>query len=248
MTASDGSAQLRLWDIRGRYTPRRHCPHPAPLSQTAPLAAHQQHRHFGISSLSLSSDAARLYSVCKDNTVYAYSTNHLILGQASQLAASTTVRHGAGEQGPGPLYGIRHPSFQTSTFYVRSAIRTAAADRCELLALGSSDACALVLPTDERALRASSQHQQQQQQQAGAAIPLYKAGTPLVRGHSKEVTSVGWTGDGALVSIGDDYTARCWREDAGAARDLRVGGEGQGRRHRCGWADVPALWDDDEGD
>ena len=234
-----------------------------PLSQTAPLAAHQQHRHFGISSLSLSGDAARLYSVCKDNTVYAYSTNHLVLGQAPQLASPGMARHGAGEQGLGPLYGIRHPSFHTSTFYVRSAIRTAAADRCELLALGSSDACAVLLPTDERALRASTlrqqnqqqNHQQQRRQQqpqqpqpAAPAIPLYEVGTPLVRGHSKEVTSVGWTADGALVSIGDDYTARCWREDAAEARDLRVGGEGQGRRHRCGWADVPAPWDDDGDD
>lgn len=259
LTASDGSAQLRLWDIRGKYASKRTSSPPLPLAQTAPIQAHQGHRHFGISSLCISSDAARLYSVCKDNTVYVYSTNHLILGQAPQFdSARSRPGPGAGEQGLGPLYGLRHPSFHTSTFYVRAAIRKATPAHDELLALGSSDACALVLSTDERYLthpsRAATQPTTPTSSQTlrdrhatSLALPVYEHGTPLVRGHAKEVTGVGWTSEGALVSVGDDYLARCWRENAAVARDLRIGGEREGRRHRCGWAEVREGWDDEDG-
>ncbi len=51
---------------------------------------------------------------------------------------------------------------------------------------------------------------------------------------------------GELVSVGDDFRARCWREDAQGARGLRVGGEGEGRRWGRGWAEVEGGWDEDE--
>lgn len=76
-----------------------------------------------------------------------------------------------------------------------------------------------------------------------ADIPIVKNGTPLVRGHEKEVGALTWTSDGRLVTVGDDYLVRCWsEEDRGRATDLRTGGEAEGRRWWCGWADVGDNW------
>lgn len=61
----------------------------------------------------------------------------------------------------------------------------------------------------------------------------------------KEVSAVSWTHDGELVTVSDDYTARCWREGPDA-RDLRTGGEINGRRWGCGWAETPDSYDDEE--
>jgi len=47
--------------------------------------------------------------------------------------------------------------------------------------------------------------------------------------------------------VGDDYAARVWREDESKARELRSGGEGEGRRWGCGWADVHGEWDEEDG-
>ena len=55
-----------------------------------------------------------------------------------------------------------------------------------------------------------------------------------------------WTANGDLVTLGDDFLVRCWREDGDQARDLRTGGESGGRRWACGWADVGEGWDDDD--
>ena len=77
--------------------------------------------------------------------------------------------------------------------------------------------------------------------------PIYEAhGTALVRGHTKEVTSLSFTSEGNLITISDDFRARCWREDRDNARHLRMIGEGGGRRWACGWADVPHTWDEDD--
>jgi WD40 repeat protein len=76
---------------------------------------------------------------------------------------------------------------------------------------------------------------------------VFTQGTALIGAHSKEVTSLAWTNEGNLVSISDDFTARCWREDPARARDLRVDGEKSGGRWRSGWADVGAAWDEEEG-
>ena len=80
-------------------------------------------------------------------------------------------------------------------------------------------------------------------------IPIVRTGTPLVRGHDREVGAVTWTYDGKLVTVGDDFSIRCWSEDRAKAADLRTGGETEGRRWGCGWADVGDDWDlpDDDG-
>lgn len=80
------------------------------------------------------------------------------------------------------------------------------------------------------------------------SLPVYYHGTPLVRGHSKEVTSVAWSSEGNLITASDDFTVRCWREDRQEARRLRNlekekdAAELLGR----GWASVGVDgWDED---
>lgn len=77
-------------------------------------------------------------------------------------------------------------------------------------------------------------------------IPIYEWGTALIRGHNREVTDMTWTPNGDLVTVGDDLTVRCWREDGVDARNLRQGGEAGGRRWKCGWAEADGDWDEDE--
>ena len=263
--------------------------------------------------MALNTDGSRLYTVCKDNTVYAYSTAHLILGHAPELSTRNGEpprrRYGTvAQQGLGPLYGLRHPLFHATSFYVKCAVRPARDGRGELLAVGSSDSRAILFPTDERrfaydqqllagSLNALSlengtiatsnqpaadlllgsgadgvrrplfQTRTSNSAAAGGSgaaangvpivsgigrdrdrIPTVRTGTPLVRGHDREVGAVAWTCDGKLVTVGDDFSIRCWAEDRGAAADLRTGGETGGRRWGCGWADVGEDWDlsDDE--
>ncbi|KAK4692585.1 hypothetical protein P7C71_g4649, partial [Lecanoromycetidae sp. Uapishka_2] len=153
-----------------------------------------------------------------------------------------------------------------TTFYVKTAIRTAKNDQSELLAVGSSDGCAVVFPTDERYMQRSNHLRSRPSESpfpqlrpaltrtdSGTglstrledAIPIYQHGSALIRGHSSEVTGLTWTQGGELVTVGDDCTARCWREGIDA-RDLRIGGEQEGRRWQCGWAEADRAWDDDE--
>ncbi|KAK6954694.1 hypothetical protein Daesc_004662 [Daldinia eschscholtzii] len=156
LTACEADASIKLWDIRAIHSSRQKVP--APLSVTAPPSSHQHWRPFGISSLALNTDASRLYAVCKDNTVYAYSTAHLILGHAPELSTRNGEpprrRHNAvPHQGLGPLYGFRHPSFHAASFYVKAAVRPAHDGKSEILAVGSSDCCAMLFPTQERYFR-----------------------------------------------------------------------------------------------
>lgn len=58
--------------------------------------------------------------------------------------------------------------------------------------------------------------------------------------------SLCWTHDGQLVTVGDDFVVRCWRENGDEARDLRMGGEEGGRRWGRGWADVTGGYDEDD--
>lgn len=289
LSACEADASIKLWDIRAIHTSKHHRA-PTPLGYTAPPTAHTAWRHFGISSLSLSSDATRLYALCKDNTVYAYSTSHMVLGPAS--TELKRPRHGPADQLPGPLYGFRHANFHATSFYVKSALRPSRDGRSEMLAVGSADGSPVLFPTDERYF---SQAMHSSALVAGADatlttshlsrtrapvakrpalsrtssvsgivrsvvkedIPIIRTindvsyGAPLVRGHTKEVGALAWSRDGSLVTVSDDYLVRCWREsDRGVkARDLRIGGEGEGRRWGCGWASVEDDWDrDEEGD
>ena len=164
------------------------------------------------------------------------------------------------------MYGFRHPSFKAASFYVKAAIRPAKGDKEEMLAVGSRDGCAVLFPTDESHCKRRKPDAPDDEEhdlpislpepaarrwtsrvggRGDDTIPIYEHGTALVRGHQSEVTGLSWTYDGELVTIGDDFTARCWREGP-KARDLRIGGEGEGKRWNCGWADVRKGYDDDE--
>lgn len=272
ITGSAANASVKLWDLRTTHSHRR--TRATPLSSTRQPESHINHRHYGLNSIALSGDGGRFYTLCRDNTVYAYSTSHLILGHAPELAscASRPRRYGGVEkEGLGPIYGFRHPRFCATSFYVKCTLRPAGGNRSEMLAVASSDACVIVFPTDEQYLQPSlpqksspfaeeSSYQTVRQgvpqglgnstgipRRLNDTIRVYQHGSPLVRGHSREVTGVTWTHAGDLVSVGDDYTARCWREgERGEARELRIGGEGQGRRWGCGWAEVKDGWDDED--
>ncbi|CAN9331491.1 unnamed protein product [Alternaria alternata] len=270
LTASDASTCVKLWDIRGRYSLRG----PAiPIATTRHPESHNRHRHFAINSLTLSGDASRLYALSKDNTVYAYSTSHLILGVAPELSTSSSSKQkycGVGQEGLGPIYGFRHQNFHAGSFYVKASLRKAYQDRTEMLAVGSTDGCPVLFPTDETFLKRETRTEEDDADdlpditsiaakpsrpsilsrsssntRCPDTIPIYEHGTALIRGHDAEVTSVSWARNGSLISVSDDYRVRRWKEGS-QARDLRMGGESEGRRWQCGWAAVGDGYDDDE--
>lgn len=270
-TASEANASIKLWDLRNAG--RRGLA--IPVSST-PVPEHHN-RNWGVGALALSGDGARLYSVCRDSVVYAYSTNHIMLGCAPELSSNYSGRRAAkeGRMGAAPLYGCKHPAMRVASFYVRAAIRTARNDKSEMLAIGSTEGTPVVMPTDERHLPFRNNvpqpeaandldHNQDDEAELPSLAPpsrstsmappaqkrgppIYESfGTALVRGHGKEVTSLSFTSEGNLVSIGDDFRARCWREDRENARHLRSCGEGGGQRWGCGWADVPESHDESD--
>ncbi|KAI8932022.1 hypothetical protein NX059_010916 [Plenodomus lindquistii] len=269
LTASDASTCVKLWDIRGRYSLRG----PAiPIATTRHPESHHRHRHFAINSLTLNGDASRLYALSKDNTVYAYSTSHLILGVAPELSSTSSSKQKycqVGQEGLGPIYGFRHQNFHAGSFYVKASLRKAARDQPELLAVGSTDGCPVLFATDETFLKREPQHHDDDADdlpdfninprkssrlsllrtstntRCPDSIPIYEHGTPLVRGHDAEVTSVSWARNGSLISVSDDFRVRRWKEGR-EARDLRIGGEGEGKRWQCGWAAVDEKYDDED--
>ncbi|KAK4554386.1 hypothetical protein LTR86_008594 [Recurvomyces mirabilis] len=257
VTASELSASIKLWDLRnaGRRDP-------VPLGSTPLPESHRRTRNFGISSMALSGDGARLYTLCKDATIYAYSTNHLMTRHAPELTSAASRRRTLHEPkaSVGPLYGFKHPKLSGGSFYVKLAMRPVKGDKSELLAVGSGTGAPILFPTDERNRRSADDDMaeesedddlpmlpSQTRRQAPDNLLVGGQGTPLIRGHHKEVTSVTWTHDGELVSISDDFTARCWRENAGKAREMRGCGEGGGLRWGHGWAEVDDQWDQDDG-
>ncbi|CBF86271.1 hypothetical protein AN2148.2 [Aspergillus nidulans FGSC A4] len=275
VTASEANACVRLWDLRTAHSNRRGRP-ALPLSTTREPDSHIKYRRFGVTSIALGGDGSRLYSLCRDGTVYAYSTSHLVLGHAPELSLHNDRPRrsgGSDKDGLGPLYGFRHPRLRVSSFYVKIGVRKASGDKPEMLAVGSGEPCAVIFPTDERFLDPSTQRLATQPDQSPSipstplfstrsglrrtnsniglsqrledTIPIYHTGTPLIEGHKKEVSGVTWTVDGELVTVSDDYSARCWREGPDA-RDLRVGGETEGRRWRCGWADTKDSYEDED--
>ncbi len=270
VSASEADSSIKLWDIRSLTTKRKT---QTALSVAQQPQSHSKWRHFGVSSLNMSSDGSRLYSLCKDNTIYAYSTAHLMLGHAPELsseAGSLRPTQRTTQEGLGPLYGFRHPQLHATSFYVKSAIRKPKDGKCEMLAVGSSDGCAILFPTDERYLTKAIRQPRLRVQpntmlptgprqalrkvgsglslRASDSIPISENGTALIRGHDREVGSLTWTSEGNLVTVGDDYLVRTWREDAASSRDLRTGGETEGRRWGCGWANVAEKYDDDDDD
>ncbi|KAI9716314.1 MAG: hypothetical protein M1812_005378 [Candelaria pacifica] len=273
LTASEANASVKLWDLRTTHNGRRG--KATPLSSTRQPESHTKHRHFGVNSIVLSSDGGRLYTLCRDSTIYTYSTSHLILGHAPELSSASVLPRRSGgtvKEGLGPIYGFRHPQMHASTFYVKSALRLAAGDNTEMLAVGSSDGCAILFPTDERYLRDQGRRRKGEAPLPNGGtplatpttarpslsrsisttglsvrpedtIPIYQHGSALIRGHQREVTGLSWTSEGELITVGDDLLARCWREGPDA-HDLRIGGETEGRRWGCGWAEVCGEYDD----
>ena len=242
LTASEASTSVRLWDIRAVQPSRGRA---RPVSVTQHPESHARHRHFAVNSLVLSGDGARLYALSRDNTVYAYATGHLILGSAPELERNAPTRMGSTREGLGPIYGFRHGQFHAGSFYVKAALRKSRGDQPELLAVGSTTGCPVLFPTDERFLQRSPSYRDEPEPQRltrSAAeksararktvlpgypslmtdtVPIYEHGTALVRGHTQEVSSVCWTANGALVSVGDDQAMRVWREGP-RARQARM--------------------------
>ncbi|PON24103.1 hypothetical protein TGAM01_v207114 [Trichoderma gamsii] len=268
LSASEANASIKLWDTR--YIKPRRQAEETPLAVTQEPRGHTW-RSYGITSMALSSDAARLYAVCKDSTVYAYSTNHLMLGHAPELEDGAVKRRPNGTHGLGPMYGFKHDLFRAQSFYVKCAIRPGINGSSELLAVGSTDGCALLFPTDERYIRTAWAKRSHILPEASAfatpsqsistpsafgssaaapLLPISRFGTPLIRGHSREVTTMSWSHDGKLVTASDDYIVRQWQQNESQARYLRQVGEFGGERHMAGWADVGDDWDtpDDDDD
>ncbi|RSL69253.1 hypothetical protein CEP51_012370 [Fusarium floridanum] len=261
LSASEAEAVAKLWDLR--YIKPRRQEKSTPLASTRAPASHAW-RSYGITSLALSNDAARMYAVCKDNTVYVYSTAHLMLGHAPELEDFATKRRPTGVEGLGPLYGFKHDSFSARTFYVKCSMREKGLSHTsDLLAVGSTSSSVMLFPTDERYLHSVCDQRVHVLDSPGSAItpsrsfsasapetsfPIFRTGTPLIHGHSSEVTNISWTHDGKLVSASDDYIVRQWQENGDRARHYRQVGDFGGERHMAGWADVGDDWDaeDDE--
>lgn len=272
-TTSETDSIVKLWDIRAKHEYRYKT---TPISCTAEPTSHERHRRFGITSMVASTDASKIYTLCRDHTVYAYSTSHLILGSAPEMSPNAPAfkgeKHGA-KPGLGPLYGFRDPSMAVTTFYLKLALRRATDTHSELLAIGSSDHCAVLFPTADRYLtksartiptidanvfnhptgrlrltRTDSQSTSLALRQRATEddIPIYYHGTPLIRGHQNEVTAVTWSSEGVLVTCSDDLATRCWRENGVKAREMRTGYEGKAERYGCGWAAVKGRGYDDE--
>lgn len=151
LTGSESNSIVKLWDIRNFSNKRKSN---QPVAYTKQIPSHVGNRPFGVTSLSMSHDGSRFYSVCKDNIVYAYSTSHLILGHAPEFESGSGKRTAqrAVQEGLGPLYGLRHASFHVANFYIKSAIRKPVNGNSELLAVGSNDGTPILFPTDERYL------------------------------------------------------------------------------------------------
>lgn len=279
-TASENDAIIKLWDMRTSYKSRSG--RPTPVSATLEPKSHQDHRQFGVTSIAMSTDGARLYSLCRDHTVYAYSTSHLVLGGAPEMSPTSShpfrQSRSAGH-GLGPLYGFRHPALRLASFYDKLAVRHRSQDNTEMIATGTREECAVLFPTDERYLNKSARRRPLQANEPRSAnassqppsssplartsssisisrqqplddieggCPIYYHGTALVNGHAKEVTAVAWTVNGNLITTADDYTSRCWREDAQPARSLRLNTDRDLARYQSGWAEVRKGYDDDE--
>lgn len=265
MTASEVDASIKLWDIRNAG--RRN---PVPLSSTPAPETHRGTRNYGINALALSGDGSRLYAVCRDANIYAYSTNQMVLGYAPEMSSASSRRRMLKEpqKGLAPLYGFKHPLLRIGSFYIKASLRPAKDGNGEVLAVGSTDRCPILFPTDERYLPRRMHEVDDDEEEdddesnlptlssrspnckvserSSNSPPIYEHGSALVRGHNKEVTSLTWTAEGNLISVSDDFTTRCWREDAGKARELRQEGEEVGGRWQSGWADVGDSWDEDD--
>ena len=267
LSGSEACATVQLWDLRLHHAQRAN--RAVPLSVARPPAGHHRHRQYGLTSLALGADGARLYALCRDSTAYVYATSHLVLGSCPQWdAAAARPRRGEPRTGLGPLYGLRHAKLKVPSFYVKLAVRPAVADRAELLAVGSGSSCPVIFSTDERfrsrthdvpnaplemdrSPKASSPGRKrvdvEDVSRSSGKLPIYRGGMPMVGGHDKETTDLTWTSEGSLITVSDDLTCRLWREDRDGARARRLQARG-GQQCNFGKADLEGWenWDDSE--
>ena len=105
-TVSESDAVVKLWDMRSSQSYRNKT---VAISCTQEPASHATHRRFGITSMAMSTDNSKLYTLCRDHTVYAYSTSHLILGSAPEMSPGPLQfkTSNGNRPGFGPLYGFR---------------------------------------------------------------------------------------------------------------------------------------------
>ena len=262
VTGCEADATIKLWDLRSLQSKQKS---QLAISQTAKPTSHSHFRNFGTTSINLSGDGSRLFALCKDSTVYAYSTAHLMLGDAPEFSQTEPTRRFPPKEtktGLGPLYGYRHPKLHVSSFYVKTALRKAMNEKCEMLAVGSHDGCAILFPTDERYLPKNQARSKdvdaqllpklhRQTSKVEDDLLISRNGTPLIRGHNpREVGAMTWTSDGNLITVGDDYLCRAWYDDrvGHVARSQRLEGESSGRQRPWGygWADVTNDCDRDD--
>ncbi|KAF1815187.1 WD40 repeat-like protein [Eremomyces bilateralis CBS 781.70] len=267
LSGSESSMSMALWDIRMSSWSSR------PVAMTAEPSWHRNRRQYAMTSIVVSEDTGRVYALGKDSTLYAYSTEHLILGTAPELDRGGLPRK-CDRLGLGPLYGFRHPDLLVGSFYVKAALRRATASHAELVAVGNSSGKPILFPTDpsliptrdgstytttsspclsntsrrnNRSLRPTLQRASTGTDIAigGETIPIFETGVALTGGHEKEVSDVAWTAQGNLVTASDDFSVRCWRRGAKAAY-LRGAAEHGPERWASGWADVPETVDDED--
>ena len=272
VTASEIDAVVKLWDLRSASSSRRSMAQA--ISSTQEPLNHARHRSFGVTSVVLNTDNSLIYTLCRDHTIYAYSTAHLVSG-----ASLDSSHHPSRPQPPStdahltPLHSFRHPNLRVSTFYPRLSIRRpthTSPNQSELLAVGSSNDCALIFPTNPKfqtkhtlnatrypspqtLLPTTARRKSSYGSQATHANddqsnpPIHTTGTPLIMGHRKEVSALCWTTEGSLVTASDDFTVRCWREDESRARKLRDKGS-QRDVSAMGWGFAGTPPTDDEDD
>lgn len=156
VTASEVDTTIKLWDLRqSQLSTRKQGHSQVAVSSTQRPYSHERHRNFGINSIALSSDKSRIYALSRDHTVYAYSTSHLVLGTSIEMDTNTRhktmapMRTTAG-CGVRPLYGFRHPYLHVGTFWPRLAVRKCDETNTELLAVASSEDCAVLFPLSEK--------------------------------------------------------------------------------------------------
>lgn len=157
-TASEHNAIIKLWDMRASYKQRSG--RSTPVSATLEPRSHEMLRPFGVTSIAMSTDGSRLYSLCRDHTIYAYSTSHLVLGSCPEMSPTSAHpfrQSGTAGRGLGPLYGFRHPALRLGSFYSKLAVRPQTEEDSEMIAAGTGEECAVLFPTNERYLTSSAQ-------------------------------------------------------------------------------------------
>lgn len=207
-TACEANSYIKIWDWRAAR------PIAVEVAEAPRYHTEGAKRNFGITSLNLAPDGQRLYALCKDNAVYAYSTNHL---------------------SNGPMHSYRDDRLFVPTFFVKSSISRDG----KFLATGSSDGMALLFPTNERFFDPTVCYNFGYRPGEIAAADFMRVGrgVALVRGHEEEVTDVTWTVEGDLVTVADNGYARFWGAGRGGVKPGELhGGGGWAERRGDGWS------------